>query len=547
LLFLIAVVSAQPCLPANGGPATNVFGAPDFVTPGGGASLAQFQLPTDVKVDFVSRKVFVVDLNNHRVERFPSAAAFLNGQSAEATIGTGACLCGTNSLCQPIQIAIFGGTCYIADFGNTRVVRLTGCASVASGAAFDGVFGQASTAACTANQGVMFFPDGVAVDQAGNLYVADLSPLVYRFNNAQAAANGVAPSGFFGINNTFVCTASTFGTPSGLWVDPFTGVLFVADFGCNRVLAFNQALGLPDGSGASSVFGQPNLASGASGCNTNALFQPGGVLYDQNSNFLFVADTTNNRVVGFPGAIVGSSAANNPSATFVVGQATLGVCTPNPISATSLFAPQGVYFDAFGPAPNFNLLVADSNNSRVLRYQCPPSVSNSVSGSSSNSNSVTNSNSNTNSVSNTNSGSVTGSITNSNSRSASTSNSNTNSWTPSTSPSNSATSTNTATSSPSVTPIFCGNGVVDPGEQCDPGRAPFGHQTCCNNRCQFKTIKSICGPKKVTCKTSSRCELNITTGQVFCRAGKNRKDQKFCKTPSIPTGGCVNGVCVAKP
>ncbi|HVE17201.1 MAG TPA: hypothetical protein VNB29_10725, partial [Chthoniobacterales bacterium] len=54
-------------------------------------------------------------------------------------------------------------------------------------------------------------------------------------------------------------TASTFGLPAGVAIDPITGKLFVADRVNNRVLRYANAAALIDGAAAEVVFGQSSF------------------------------------------------------------------------------------------------------------------------------------------------------------------------------------------------------------------------------------------------------------------------------------------------
>jgi cysteine-rich repeat protein len=60
----------------------------------------------------------------------------------------------------------------------------------------------------------------------------------------------------------------------------------------------------------------------------------------------------------------------------------------------------------------------------------------------------------------------------------------------------------TSTSTPTVTPGLCGNGNVDPGEQCDDGNTDNGD--CCSSTCHFEPAGSPCNDHN-TCTTGEKC------------------------------------------
>jgi cysteine-rich repeat protein len=89
--------------------------------------------------------------------------------------------------------------------------------------------------------------------------------------------------------------------------------------------------------------------------------------------------------------------------------------------------------------------------------------------------------------------------------------------------SHTATATNTATATPvpptgtstaTATPGLCGNGNVDPGEQCDDGNTANGD--CCSSTCHFEAANSPCNDFN-TCTTGERCNaFGVCTGFTAC-------------------------------
>lgn len=112
--------------------------------------------------------------------------------------------------------------------------------------------------------------------------------------------------------------------------------------------------------------------------------------------------------------------------------------------------------------------------------------------------------------------------------------------TPSPSPSATKTPSNTktATITPTPTPVsVCGNGEVEPGEQCDPGAPVSGD--CCDDECQFAPAETACDADDEPC-TNDSCNA---TG--VCVAGITSPDDTPCDDGNACTEGdaCSDGVC----
>lgn len=156
--------------------------------------------------------------------------------------------------------------------------------------------------------------------------------------------------------------------------------LFVADSGNNRVLVFSQ---LVIGAQAARLLGQtsysfyaPNLVEGRElfiyNSSLGNLAEGGGVAIDNRSNppRLYIADTFNNRVLGYADA---RRVRPGDRADIVIGQGDFSrVLVNSPLNnvnlpnESGLRRPIGLVVDKNG-----DLFVADAGNSRVLRFPSP--------------------------------------------------------------------------------------------------------------------------------------------------------------------------------
>jgi len=405
--------------PLSNSTADLVLGQDDFTH--NAANLVDGQglnFPQAVTIDtsVTPNRIYVADEENNRVLGWRNAASFANAAPADLVIGQPdflSSLCnGTNgtvsadSLCDPQGIAVdSGGNLYVADASNNRVLEYTnpfaGCAGVfpCVGGPASVVLGQGTSFTsndCDYDTGSnangssaidLCYPEGVAVDGSGNLYVADGSnSRVVEYN--APLSTGAGASLVFGQGGSFSSNVCNFDGgdilpalrpasaidlcyPSGVAVD-VSGNLYVADGTNNhRVLEYNTPLNASSGESgagdttADTVFGQSGSFTSKKcnngGLSANSLCEPTGVAADGASN-VYIADSINDRVLEYNTPLITDTTADRVFGT--CGSFASFACSAS--SANSLNDPTGVAVDQSG-----NLYVADFSNSRVLRYDQP--------------------------------------------------------------------------------------------------------------------------------------------------------------------------------
>jgi sugar lactone lactonase YvrE len=333
------------------------------------------------------------------------------------------------TLCGPAQTAIDSqGTLWVVDFIDNRVLMYPPGRAVAS--RVFGQYGSFTSRGCNRrppagshypagpNRYTLCEPFGIAVDRLGTLYIADSinnRVLVY-LHAAQKPPN--PPADLVLGQSTFLATASndvprggsgvlrcpaprpasrcTLNSPMELSLD-VQGDLLVPDVDNNRVLLWSGSVLAHVHAGAcarrcfipaSRVWGQygsfkttasnnPSIPSGASArctpitsltpASACTLSDPSAAVVDGQGN-LFVADTRNNRVLEYAGAL--SSARQDAAEVYgQQGSFTTAQTDVGGVSAATLFHPLGL---AFGP--DGRLWVSDYQNMRVLEFPVPNSA-----------------------------------------------------------------------------------------------------------------------------------------------------------------------------
>ncbi|HVO96519.1 MAG TPA: hypothetical protein VMT15_00545 [Bryobacteraceae bacterium] len=265
---------------------------------------------------------------------------------------------------------------YIADPGNNRILCFNDARKVGQTtppAAADLVIGQPDFRTSQVNypNGLalspsatgLYSPIGVAVDNKGNLYVADAgNGRVVRFPapfaqplGQQATANLVLgqPNFTTVIQNA---SANSMHTPWGIALfagsdanaTPLAGGIAVSDPAYNRVLIFSKGAGgdFTNGQNAYLVIGQSSFSTISAGSGLASFSSPRGIASDT-SDRLYVADAANGRVLAFGQAP--EQISNGPTAA----QQYTGLSQPYGVAVSSITT---------------ELWVANSGSNQIWRY-----------------------------------------------------------------------------------------------------------------------------------------------------------------------------------
>lgn len=309
-------------------------------------TLASFNSPDGVAVD-TAGNVYVADSSNSLIRKVTPAGVVTNLAGTAGTIGYADGPAATAKFWSPSGVAVdTAGNVYVADTNNNRIRMITpaGVVSTLAGSS-TGAWGFTNGTGSAAS---FYYPNDLAIDTAGNLYVADSGNNAIRKVTPGGVVSTVAGGGIGAVGSTNGAAASaTFNAPRGVAVDA-AGNVYVADTGNHliRKIAAGQVTTFA-GSTLSGFFG-----GFANGTGTASMFDvPMDVAVDGAGN-VYVSDV-NNHLIRFitPNGVVTTLAGTTKTSGFQDGPA---------LSAT-FGAPWSVAVDSAG-----NVYVSDANTIRKV-------------------------------------------------------------------------------------------------------------------------------------------------------------------------------------
>jgi large repetitive protein len=337
------------------------------VNDGSTAAAADLYLPSGVVVDGAGN-IFIADSYHNRIRE-----VYASGPN-KGLIGT---ICNTNgvpsysgdgglavnaTLNNPRSIAIDGaGNLYIADSANNVIRKITASSGYISTIAGNGTAGYNGDGSATTVE--LNSPYGVTADASGNVYIADTSnQRIRKFTAATGALSTVAGMGDTGSNGAGAFSGdggspllADLSLPYAVGFDG-SGNMYIPDSGNNRIRVVYVT---GPNTGKIKTFagtGNPAYAGDGSAAGSASFYAPSGVAFDAAGN-LYIADTQNNAVrkISISTGLVST----------VAGDGT-GIYGGDGGSATAagLFGPYALFLDSLG-----DLFIADYFDHRIREIQ----------------------------------------------------------------------------------------------------------------------------------------------------------------------------------
>jgi len=328
-------------------------GAAGYNGDGVAAITAQINSPYGLAVDSAGN-IFIVDNGNQRIRKVSGATGLISTVAGTGVAGYGidGGAAVSTTLNAPSGIALDGaGNLYISDKGNQRICKVNAATGVISTVAGNGIAGYSGDG-IPATTAKINDPFGLAVDSAGNLYIAEYTgSRVRKVAAATGLISTVAGNGAAGYNGDGIAaTAAQVNMPYSVAVDA-AGNLYIGDNNNNRIRRINGGTGLIStvaGTGVAGFNGDGIAATAAQ------VHSPFGMVFDGSAN-LFFADYVNQRVRKID---AGTGLISTIAGTGTAGYNGDGIAA----STAWLNYPDGVGFDGA-----FHLFVSEVFSHRVRR------------------------------------------------------------------------------------------------------------------------------------------------------------------------------------
>ena len=321
----------------------------------GGAAQAFLNGPYDIAVDKAGN-VYFSDYNNFVIRKVDTTNTIttIAGEQGQCNYNGDGAPATKFNLCHPVGIALdsTGADLYIGDAQNFRIRKLVLASDTISTFAGTGVEGFAGDGG-PALSAELNYPYGIAIDKAGDVFIADSDNYVIReITKSNGFINTIAGTpktpGFGGDGGA--ATSALINVVYALTVDSTGKTVTFPDYYNQRVRQFTVkgTINTVAGNGTAGFFGDGGAATSAE------LNYPQGIVGTSTTQQFLVADTNNTRIREFTVGSTIDTVAGNGSTTVPT------LMTGVPPSGVVLSDPYGVFEDK-----SQNIWVSEITNQMV--------------------------------------------------------------------------------------------------------------------------------------------------------------------------------------
>ncbi len=331
---------------------------------GGPATSAELNDPTGVAVDSAG-DLFIADSGNNvirEVNHVTGVITTVAGNGSSGYSGNGEAATGAE-LNDPVGVAVdAAGNIFIADSGNNVIREVNASTGIISAIAGNHTTGYSGDGGA-ATSAKLDDPTAVAVDAISEVFIADQGNDVIRKVDTSGHISTVAGDGVAGYSGDgYAATGAKLHSPADVAVDA-AGDIFIADTGNQVIREVDHVT-----QNITTIAGDYGAGSGYSGdgglATSAKLYNPAGLAVNSAGD-PFIADASNNVVREVTGLITTVAGSGSDSYGGDSG----------PAVAAQLNNPNGVAVDAAG-----DIFIADSGNNRVREINAATGVITTVAG-----------------------------------------------------------------------------------------------------------------------------------------------------------------------
>ncbi len=316
-------------------------------SPATSASIGGFSLSTFDK----NENYFFSERGNYKIRKVSNSGVITTiagtGTSGFSGDGGAATLAQLNN---PIGVATDDfGNLYIADLDNNRIRKIDNATGIISTVAGNGTSGHSGDGGMATNASLNG-PTGICVDPFGNIFFTEISSNIIRKVTATGIIStyaGIANVGSIDSGDNGPATAALIASPEGICSDAIGNIYFATSSRVRKIIKSSNIVITVAGTNASGFSGDGGPATDA------VLNSPFAVAVDKYEN-VFIADNNNNRM---------RQVASNGIINTIIGNGTGGYNGDNQTAITAeIYSPEGVSLDSCG-----NIYVSDLFNFRIRK------------------------------------------------------------------------------------------------------------------------------------------------------------------------------------